>query len=233
MNLIAIDTSTENCSVALLARKEIKEISSLTSQHHAEIVLDMVDKLLTQNGVAKSDLDAIVFGNGPGSFTGVRIATSTAQGLALGLNLKVVPVCSLAALALQACDGTDEDYSIGAIDARMGEVYIAIYKRIGSDLIPLLEPSVLKPQEACEKIRTIIGVAHAVGGGSGMDLLYDAGLNKNIRKRSQFPDAEYIMRLGTLAFERGETVFPEQALPLYVRNEVTWKKVSEQGKKAQ
>ena len=230
MNLLAIDTSTENCSVAIYSKPGIKSISHLTPQHHAEMVIEMADTLLKNSGLKREDLQGIAFGSGPGSFTGVRIAASTAQGLALGLNLKVCAISSLESLALQALEGVDEDYAVASIDARMGEVYIAVYKRKGNGLVEVLAPEVLKPQDACDKVRETIGVSHAVGGGSGMEILYEAGLNKNIRKRSSFPDAEYIVKLGSQAFTDGKEIDPEDALPLYVRNEVTWKKVSEQGK---
>lgn len=230
MNLVAIDTSTENCSVAVLSKNGIKVKSQITPQHHAELVLEIINELLEQSCLELKDLDGIIMGSGPGSFTGVRIAASTAQGLALGLDLNVCQVSSLSALAAQALDGVDEDYAVAAIDARMGEVYIAIYKRIGEKLEELLAPEVIAPDKACQKVVDIIGVDHAVGGGSGMELLYEAGLNKNIRKRSAFPDAEYILKLGKIDFAEGKGVDAQEALPLYVRNEVTWKKVSEQGK---
>ncbi|MDO5352435.1 MAG: tRNA (adenosine(37)-N6)-threonylcarbamoyltransferase complex dimerization subunit type 1 TsaB [Succinatimonas sp.] len=230
MNLVAIDTSTENCSVAVLSKNGIKVKSQITPQHHAELVLEIINELLEQSCLELKDLDGIIMGSGPGSFTGVRIAASTAQGLALGLDLNVCQVSSLSALAAQALDGVDEDYAVAAIDARMGEVYIAIYKRIGEKLEELLAPEVITPDKACQKVVDIIGVDHAVGGGSGMELLYEAGLNKNIRKRSAFPDAEYILKLGKIDFAEGKGVDAQEALPLYVRNEVTWKKVSEQGK---
>lgn len=230
MNLVAIDTSTENCSVAVLSKNGIKVKSQITPQHHAELVLEIINELLKQSCLELKDLDGIIMGSGPGSFTGVRIAASTAQGLALGLDLNVCQVSSLSALAAQALDGVDEDYAVAAIDARMGEVYIAIYKRIGEKLEELLAPEVITPEHACQKVVDIIGVDHAVGGGSGMELLYEAGLNKNIRKRSAFPDAEYILKLGKIDFAEGKGVDAQEALPLYVRNEVTWKKVSEQGK---
>lgn len=230
MNLVAIDTSTENCSVAVLSKATIKVKSQMTPQHHAELVLSMLKELLDENSLKLSDLNGVIMGSGPGSFTGVRIAASTAQGLSLGLNVNVCTVSSLKALATQALEGVDEDYAVASIDARMGEVYIAVYKRRGERLEELLAPEVLKPEDAASKVKAIIGVNHAVGGGSGMELLYTAGLNENIRKRANFPDAEFTLKQGLLDFREGKGVDASEALPLYVRNEVTWKKVSEQGK---
>ncbi len=229
-NLLAIDTSTENCSVALWARGRIIEEGRVAPQKHAELVLSMVDSVLEQAMIKREDLDGLVIGVGPGSFTGVRVAASAAQGLALGLNLKVAGVSSLKSLAAQALKGADEKYAIGAIDARMGEVYVAVYQRKDGKLETLLPETVLKPEEAVDKVRGAIGIHHAVGGGTGMELLYGAGLNKNIQKRSYFPDAESIVELGLIEFSEGRAKDPEEALPLYVRDEVAWKKTAEQHK---
>ncbi|HAH70436.1 MAG TPA: tRNA (adenosine(37)-N6)-threonylcarbamoyltransferase complex dimerization subunit type 1 TsaB [Succinivibrionaceae bacterium] len=107
MKLLAVETATENCSAAVYVDGEITGVSELAPQKHAELILPMTDLVLKQAGISKQDLDGIVFGKGPGSFTGVRIAASTAQGLALGLNLRCAGVSSLEALAMQALMGTD------------------------------------------------------------------------------------------------------------------------------
>lgn len=229
-NILAVDTSTENCSVAVLTRQGIFCESKIVPQKHAELVLGMTDGVLKKAGIKREDLEGIVFGMGPGSFTGVRIAASTAQGLALGLNLRVVGVSSLEALALQALEGCDEDYAVSAIDARMGEVYLAVFRRNGSGLLKIVSEQVLKPEAAVFVVKEALGSNYAVGGGSGIELLYDAGLNKNIRKRSQFPDAESIVKIGSTRFDENGSLDPSEALPLYVRNEVTWKKLEEQKK---
>ena len=230
MNLLAVETSTENCSAAVYVDGEIVQISEIAPQKHAELILPMTDLVLKQAGIGKEDLNGIVFGKGPGSFTGVRIAASTAQGLALGLNLRCAGVSSLEALAMQALEGTDEEFAVAAIDARMGEVYCAVYDRCGTYPKALLEPKVLPPEAAVEAVFHALGARSAYAGGSGVELLYAAGLNPNIIKRSDFPDAQMIVKLGAVLFEQGKTSDPENALPLYVRDDVAWKKVSEQGK---
>src|SRR6201995_911287 len=117
--LIAIETSTEKCSAALLHGGALIERSELAPRRHAELILPMIESLLNEAGVSRRQLDAIAVGRGPGAFTGVRLAISVAQGLALGLDLPVLPVSSLAALAQDVPPG---DASILAtIDARMGE----------------------------------------------------------------------------------------------------------------
>ena len=113
MKIIAIDTSTENCSVALLNEDSITFKSEVAPQKHAEIVLEMLDTILKESSISKDDLDGLVLGIGPGSFTGVRIAASTVQGLALGLNLKVAKITSLEALAIEALSKASASYING------------------------------------------------------------------------------------------------------------------------
>ena len=137
---------------------------------------------------------------------------------------------SLEALAYQALEGCDEEYAVAAIDARMGEVYVAVFRRRGSGLQKLEAEQVLKPEDALSLVKKAVGGNHAVGGGSGLEILYAAGLNKNVRKRSHFPDAEFIVKIGSSRFDENGSFDPCEALPLYVRNEVAWKKVDEQRK---
>ena len=129
MNLLAIETATECCSVALLAGARLIERSELAPRRHAELLLPMCDEVLAEAGLARRDLDALAVGRGPGAFTGVRLAVSAAQGIALALGIPVVPVSSLAALAMQAPD--DGGDVLAVIDARMGEVYAGFFRRSG------------------------------------------------------------------------------------------------------
>ncbi len=228
MKLIAIDTSTENCSVALLNEDSVAYKSEVAPQKNAEIVLEMLDSVLKENSVKKDDLDGLVLGIGPGSFTGVRIAASTVQGLALGLNLKVAKITSLEALALEALSKSSAQYVLSSIDARMGEVYIAVYKVEGSSLSLLDEEKVLKPEDAVSFFKHLVGdCSDVICAGSGVDILKKAGMS-DFKKYADFPQAQYLLNRGAELFSLGEVVDPENALPLYVRNEVTWKKVSEQ-----
>lgn len=228
MKIIAIDTSTENCSVALLNEDSITFKSEVAPQKHAEIVLEMLDTILKESSISKDDLDGLVLGIGPGSFTGVRIAASTVQGLALGLNLKVAKITSLEALAIEAVSKASASYVVSSIDARMGEVYIAVYKVEGSALTLLSDEKVLKPDDAVAHLNQFVGDSeNVVCAGSGVELLKKDGM-KDYPKQADFPQAQYLLNKGAELLSLGKGVDPEEALPLYVRNEVTWKKVSEQ-----
>lgn len=231
MNLLGIETSTENCSAAVSAGGRIYGVAAVAPQRHAELILGMCDQVLRDAGIGLDSLDGIVFGRGPGSFTGERIAASAAQGLALGLGLRCAGVCSLEAMALQSLEMTPEaEYALSAVDARMGEVYFAVYQRsqdgLASAVMP--EPALLRPQVAAERLNELLSGKAACGGGSGMELLLPAGLDKNILKQAWFPDAQYIVKLGSTAFKIGTAGDPAAAVPLYVRNEVAWKKISGQ-----
>ena len=227
MKLLALETSTENCSVALLNEDKISFKSELAPQHHAEIIIPMIDDLLKESSLTKNDLDGIVLSQGPGSFTGVRIAASTAQGLALGLDKKVALVTSLEALAIEALADSNKtpDYVVSSIDARMGEVYLAVYKYVNNSLELLDEERVLKPEDA---IKSLLKTDNYLLAGSGIAVLQKYGFDSDANVSADFPQAQFILGKGKELFEEGKTVDASQALPLYVRNEVTWKKVSEQ-----
>lgn len=229
MKLLALETSTENLSVALLNEDKVSFKSMLTPQKHAELILPLIDELLKENAVTKDELDGIVLGAGPGSFTGVRIAASTAQGLALGLNLKVASVTSLKALAAEAIKKCGAKYAVSSIDARMGEVYLAVYSNENGLLKLLDEERVLKPEQAVLKISELTAQSDDyICCGSGIEVLEKCGFQTAKGKHASFPQAQFLFDDAILQFKNGKALDAEFALPLYVRNEVTWKKVSEQ-----
>lgn len=231
MNILALDTATENCSAALWAGERLYLREEVALQKHAELILNMADSLLKESRTERSALDAIAFDCGPGSFTGVRIATAAAQGLALGLNLPVIPVTSLEAMAWSAFQDPAPEFCISAVDARMGEVYLGIYRRSGFSPRPLCPPAVLKPEAALEMIGAKLPDGDAVTlAGTGIDVLKAHGLNKKSTPAVLYPSARAIVELGLYRIREGQTVSAAEALPVYLRNEVTWKKLSEQGK---
>ena len=128
MKILAIDTATDACSVALHLDGDYREIHELAPRRHAEILLPRIRTLLSEAALSLRDLDALAFGRGPGAFTGVRIATGVIQGLAFGADLPVVPISSLHALAQGAWRERGEGNVLAAFDARMGEVYWGAYR---------------------------------------------------------------------------------------------------------
>ena len=144
MRLLAIETATEACSVAILVDGDVRERFEIAPRRHAELALPWAEQLLADAGVAKPQLDAIAVGRGPGAFTGVRLAIALAQGIALALDRPLLPVSTLAALAMRAEGGR----IVAAIDARMGEVYLAAFARAGDDVVALGEEVVVKPDAA-------------------------------------------------------------------------------------
>ena len=144
MKLLAFETATEACSVAVYVDGEVLERFELAPRRHAELALPWADGLLAEAGVAKSQLDAIAVGRGPGAFTGVRLAVALAQGIALALDRPVLPVSTLAALAASATG----DRILAAIDARMGEVYLGVFERRDGEVLSVAEELVVRPDLA-------------------------------------------------------------------------------------
>ena len=133
MRRLAIDTSSTACSVAVRMDDELYERHEEKAREHTRLLMPMIRETLGAAGAGLADLDAVVLGNGPGSFIGMRIATSVAQGLAFGAGLQIIPVSSLAAVALQAFDGSDIERVAVAQDAHMSEVYLGLYARDARD----------------------------------------------------------------------------------------------------
>ena len=225
MKLLAIETSTEACSVALWLDGEVRERFEIAPRRHAELTLPWAEQLLAEAGVKKSQLDAIAIGRGPGAFTGVRLAIAIGQGIALALDRPVVPISTLAALAVQ----TFGPRVLAAIDARMGEVYAAAFELHDGDAIALTEERVLVPEAV------VLPGDHDGWFGVGTGFAAGEGILAD-RLRSRFasidtaalPHAADIARLGALAFARGESVAPERAEPAYLRDNVALTMVEQQ-----
>jgi tRNA threonylcarbamoyladenosine biosynthesis protein TsaB len=218
MRLLAIDTSTEACSVALLLDDVLRMRFELTERSHADLVLPMVDELLAEAGVALADLDGLAFGRGPGAFTGLRIATGVVQGLALGAGLPVAAVSSLAAVAEQVPAAAGETVLV-CNDARMGEVYWGVYQRVDGAIGALAPESVSVPDrvgEGAPQVRHAAGNAFARHPALASRLLADGlQLHEGI-----YPRADAVARLGALELAAGRGVPAEMALPVYIRDDV-------------
>lgn len=215
MNLLAIETSTELCSAALLRGEELFVEEALAPNQHAERLAPMLRRLLERSRLAAGDLHAFAFGQGPGSFTGLRIACGMAQGLAMGAARPVIPVPSLVALAEQA----NASRVVVALDARMGEAYLAAYSRMGGDWEAAIEPG-LFAQGALPPLPGRDWVAT----GSGFDafdwLRAAYGRQLGHRVTGDLPRAGSVARVAARRLARGEAVPAEEAAPLYLRDKV-------------
>ena len=228
MNLLAIETATEACSVALVHGETVIARTELAPRRHAERVLPMADELLAEAGIGKHALDVIAVGRGPGAFTGVRLAVSLAQGMAMALGLPVVTVSSLAALALEAPE--DDAAILAVIDARMGEIYAACYERDGNGgLLALDEERVctadtlVLPQAAAWQV---VGTGWTTYEDTLRGRLNSAPVSAN---GACFPQARHVATLAVSEFKAGRAHAPELALPVYLRDKVALT-LAEQGR---
>lgn len=221
MNLIAFETSTEACSVALWRDGEVFERFEVVPRRHAELVLPWAQELLSEAGLVRSQLDAVAVGRGPGAFTGVRLGIALAQGVALALELPMLPVSTLAALAMRA-DGRGP--VLAAIDARMGEVYAGAFEPAEDGLRALGPESVCAPDAVV--LPDAVGASPAWQGvGTGFAAV-DGALQAHLGARlasidaTALPRAADVARLAARAWARGELVAPERVEPAYLRDNV-------------
>ena len=224
MNLLAIDTATEACSAAVLSEGRLHERYQLAPREHNRLILPMVSELLKESGVEPAELDAIAFGCGPGSFTGVRIAAGVAQGIAFGLGLPVIPISTLAALSLEAMDAEGVELSYACIDARMNEVYWGVYEREGRGGVRLVGCESVMPPADVIGLQGKSGVGVGSGWATYPEVLADqlgSGLGNILPDR--FPRAAFIAKLGALSLKHGGGLPAEQALPVYLRDNVARK----------
>ena len=218
MKILAIETSSRACSAALSVDGLVTEKHEILDNQHTKYLLKFIDELISDSGTTKSDLTAIAVGNGPGSFTGLRLGMGVAQGLAYGLGVPLIPVSSLLNIAAQS----DQQYSLVAVDARMGEVYWQCFNRIEESRFEQMTDAALnKPDEL-----TLPGINGSwFGIGSGWDQYVDY-LKFHLSEQSNWskgilPRASLVAALAKTSLEDKQIDFQQQALPRYVRNKVT------------
>ena len=226
MRLLALDTSTEYLSLALDLDGRVLTRELHAGQTHSQRILPLLHELLVEAQLTMHDLDGIAFGAGPGSFTGLRIGC-VAQGLAFGAGLPVVGICTLQALA----EASGATQVIACLDARMGEIYHAVYRRQGDAWQEVMAPGLYKP----EALPAIEGEGW-VGIGSGWASYGDAlaavyGAQVASTQPERYPRAQEIVALARPVFEAGEGRLAAEAAPLYIRNKVALK-TSERAKMA-
>jgi tRNA threonylcarbamoyladenosine biosynthesis protein TsaB len=216
MKLLGFDTSTEVCTAALWLDGQVLERFERRNQH-SELLLPMIDALLGEAGLRIAELDAIAFGRGPGSFTGLRIGAGVAQGLAFAADRPVVPVSSLATLA----QGIEADRVLAAFDARMRQVYWGVYQRNAQGLVAPMHAELVADPSAVP----LPEGRGWVGGGSGWDA-YTGPLQQRLGSvverwvAGATPQARNLMALAAVAFTEGRTLPPEAAIPVYIRDDV-------------
>jgi tRNA threonylcarbamoyladenosine biosynthesis protein TsaB len=220
VKLLAIDTATEACSTAILVNDEIISRCQVAPRQHTSLILSMIDELLAVAGVQLKDMDALAYGRGPGAFTGVRIAAGVIQGLAFGSDTPVIPISTLAALAQGVASA--QTNIISAIDARMGEIYWAVYEVGSTGLVSAVsEESVTRPEDLLVNMNK-----RYYGVGTGW-ASYKAELNNLLGDQLQgfdgdrYPGADDIIKLARQEYQKGNMLAAADALPVYVRNKVT------------
>ena len=227
MRILAIDTATEACSVALWNDGTTFAHFELCPREHTQRILPLVRAALADAEVKLTDLDALAFGRGPGSFTGVRIGIGIAQGLALGAELPMIGVSTLATMAQGAWRKTGATRVLAAIDARMGEVYWAEYQRDADGVWHgEATEAVLKPEAVSERLQQLDGSWAMVGTGWGAwpELAANSPLTLTDGEML-LPTAEDMLPIARQLFAAQKWVAVEQAEPVYLRNEVAWKKL--------
>ncbi len=227
MRILAIDTATEACSVALWNDGTTFAHFELCPREHTQRILPLVRAALADAEVKLTDLDALAFGRGPGSFTGVRIGIGIAQGLALGAELPMIGVSTLATMAQGAWRKTGATRVLAAIDARMGEVYWAEYQRDADGVWHGEETeAVLKPEAVSDRLQQLDGSWAMVGTGWGAWPELAAKSPVTLTDGEMLlPTAEDMLPIARQLFAAQKWVAVEQAEPVYLRNEVAWKKL--------
>nr|MDT0252954.1 tRNA (adenosine(37)-N6)-threonylcarbamoyltransferase complex dimerization subunit type 1 TsaB [Endozoicomonas sp.] len=220
MKLLALDTATEACSVALNLDGEVIERFELTPRRHSRDLLPMVEAILAQAGISLKQLDALAFGRGPGAFTGLRVATAMVQGLAFAVDLPVIPISTLAALAQQGLREYQASRVLSAIDARMGEVYWGAFSESDGLMVPVVSEMVAAPENVI--VPSID--KHWFGMGTGWAFRDRMSATVMDCQVEVWPHAQDIALLAAADFKQGRVLPAEQAMPVYLRDKVALKK---------
>jgi tRNA threonylcarbamoyladenosine biosynthesis protein TsaB len=215
LRLLAFDTATELCSAALLCGGEWRVRAAMAGNRHSELLLPMIEALLDEAGLKLSQLDGLAYGEGPGSFTGLRIGCGVAQGLALGADLPVAGIGTLLAMAQMA----GSERVLACIDARMHEVYAAAYRREGGAWLEVMAPAVLKPADL-----DLPDEGPWLGCGTGFSA-YPGLLSGRLAgvRPDVYPHAKAVGEIALPVFEAGRGAPPDAVEPLYVRDKVALK----------
>ena len=226
MNILAIETSTEACSVALLRDDgQVFSEFEITPRQHTRYLPLMLDEVYRQADIVRIKTDYVTYSSGPGAFTGVRIAAATAQGLSLGLSVPLIPVSTLAVLAQETCDSQPVERIMSALDARMGEVYCAEYHK---NTLGLVE---LRGEELLVKLELLTLGDGMAGAGSGFAACQQSGHHFSQECAvfaDIYPTARALVKLARHAVTQNQVVDVNNTQINYIRNQVAEKKATPQ-----
>jgi tRNA threonylcarbamoyladenosine biosynthesis protein TsaB len=224
--ILALDTSTDACSVALGHAGRVHVDHRVAARAHARTLLPMIDGVLAAAGVGPGDLDAVAFGRGPGSFTGLRIAASVTQGLAWAREVPVIGLSSLELIARSAlAEGETADVIATVVDARMDELYLALFRVEGGEPVALGDDRLLAPAAAAEAL-----AARPAGTllllGDGIECLPPGAVPDDARIHADvLPRAETALDVAARRLVAGEGRPAAEAHPVYLRDEGRWKRM--------
>lgn len=227
-HILALDSATDACSVALYSNGTVTSLFELAAKSHTQRLLPMVDEILGNAGCSLQDLNAIAFGRGPGSFTGLRICMGIVQGLAFGANLPVIPVSTLAAMAAGHGRQTADSQLplLVTLDARMNEVYWALFRGSANTAEPqvLIEESVMSPADVATHPQVLALEQKFIAVGPGWHYPELASIRPPQVFQDVHPHAEDIARIAAEKYARGESVGIKEAELVYLRDSVSWQK---------
>ncbi|MFQ6371051.1 tRNA (adenosine(37)-N6)-threonylcarbamoyltransferase complex dimerization subunit type 1 TsaB [Shewanella sp. YIC-542] len=223
--ILALDTCTELCSAALQWPGGRLAAAEEAPREHSQRLLPMIDSLLTQAGLTMADVGLIVYGRGPGSFTGIRICTSMTQGLALARDVPVLGVSTLAAMAQKVISTTGARYVISAIDARMDEIYWGCF--VAQDGLAVLvgEEQVTAPDALLAAFDTTDEILACGSGFARYPQLLQQVDNLTLLESVKYPDADAMLTLAVNAWQQGHATAVDELAPVYLRDTVAWKKL--------
>ncbi|OGT45192.1 MAG: tRNA (adenosine(37)-N6)-threonylcarbamoyltransferase complex dimerization subunit type 1 TsaB [Gammaproteobacteria bacterium RIFCSPHIGHO2_12_FULL_41_20] len=223
MNILGFDTSSEACSVALLIKDKIQVEHRIAPMQQTRLILPLIEQLLKNAPLLLSQLDAIAFGCGPGSFTGIRIASCIAQGLGFAANLPIIPVSSLAILAQTAYQQYGWQKLMVTVDARVGQVYWALYQVAQEDKLSVKNVVLLEKEQVCVPGDIVFPEGENwCGVGNGWPILQEESIKNRTNMLTMIdstllPHASALLSLARTSFHNGQTVSPIDALPVYLR----------------
>jgi len=230
VRLLALDTSSPACSVALQLGSDVWQRYELQPREHTRLLMPMVRAVLDDGGATLAELDAIVLGNGPGSFIGMRIAASVAQGLAHGAGLDIVPVSSLAAVAAEVLATSTARQVLVAQDAHMSEVYLGVFQRGADELPELVFPERLQGYMPIDELNAADARGRVAAGAGWQRYPQLTALNEALfeaQVKVLHPRASFLLPSGAAGFRDGYTVKPADVAPAYLRHKVAERPASD------